>query len=135
MKIEQLKTLVEGFKQCNPSVKHYLINGTTKKRLAISQNGYVMEMKKGSSKRGYILNDDYIEGWLDITPKISTKTQFQTDVSNCVALIMRRCTSRALDKYFENGDYTKTIVEAIKKRALKNEKLKTILLNEWRWTI
>ncbi len=114
--------------------KLFLVNGNERKRY-FAQNGNVYEMARNSRKRGYLLDNDDLAQIKTITPII--KDKFKQEVSNCIALIINppSSSSRALDKYFENGEYTARLVAEIKKRAAKNTKLKDILTKQWKWEI
>lgn len=130
-----LNNAIEVAKQSK--CKYYTIethlNGTLKKRLFISDNGNLCEYAKNMRRGGFMLNNAEVSDWHKITPDY--KTQFSKEVSACIALILNppSSSSRALDKYFENGEYTERLVAEVKKRALKNKRLYDILTNNWKW--
>lgn len=118
----------------NAKCEHFIIetnDGKERKRLFVTRDGAICEKRNYLRNKGYQLTSGYVFHWRNITPDY--KGQFSKEVSNCIALIKKGCTSRALDKYFENGEYTNKIVAEIKKRALKNPALYKILTNSWKW--
>jgi len=114
--------------------KTFLVDGE-RKRMFISTKGDLCTFMHKSRKKGYVIPDSQIAQWKEI--KDVGLTRFQKDVNALIFLFLNppSCSSRVLDKYLEEGEYTDKLCEAVLARARKNKtgKLYRTLVCGWPW--
>lgn len=116
----------------NAGTNSFFVNGKTHKRLFVHNNEIIVSFAPRSRTKGNPIDFLIVDTWESLIPE-SKEQRLNRDASNAIKLMLNppNSSSRAMDKYFEEGEYTERLVQIIKKRAKKNKRLYDLCVEQY----